>query len=302
MNGLLFVTIHVVDARLAERADNANAVAPVSKAERPARDREPWALPLWSRCRGSGPIAWRQGMNLVRDPGRVAFAAYLYAFLIFFIVMAIRVSPELIFLPTFDGHLEINWVGARICGVIAIMLPMLIASAISFDFRSDMGHIGVLKSLPIKPIALVAGQLFVPVAIAAIMQWLTMAAIAIVLRSVPPALCLAAAFVPAVSVILMAIENLLVLWFPMRQQPGAAPEPFELIGRVLLHPFVRMAAYSAVVVAALMISAVSYFLLGQSIFAALAAAWLALAAGGLALVVLLAETFDQFDVTRVASA
>ena len=38
---------------------------------------------------------------------------------------------------------------------------------LSFDFRRDMGQIDVLKAIPIEPIVLTAGQLFVPVVTAA---------------------------------------------------------------------------------------------------------------------------------------
>jgi hypothetical protein len=165
-----------------------------------------------------------------------------------------------------------------------------------------MGQIDVLKALPIEPIVLTAGQLFVPVVIAAVMQWLAMAVMAIALRSVPAGLWVAAAFVPPVSVVLMAIENLPTFWFPLRQSPGTKPEPFELIGHVLIHPLLRMAGYCAAVVATLVVSAGAYFLFGQRVFAALSAAWLTLAAGGSCLVVLLAHVFDRFDVTRDVSA
>jgi hypothetical protein len=300
-NGVLFVTVHLLDAWLANRPEKDAGVASLGEAERPAPDHEPWALPLWSRCRGLGAIVWRQSMNVVRKPELIAFSAFLYGILIFFLVMLTGRGRELLFLPTLDGHLEINPVGAWVCGVLAIVLPMLIAAAISFDFRSDMEQIDVLKSLPIKPIVLTAGQLFVPVAVAAGMQWLAIAIIAISLGSLSAALWLAAAFVLPVSVILMATENLLIFWFPVRHGPGSTPQPFELIGRVLLHPLVRSVAYGAVVVATLTMSAGAYFLFGQSASAALAAAWLTLTVSGLSLVVLLADVFDRFDVTRAVS-
>jgi hypothetical protein len=249
-----------------------------------------------------GSIAWRQSMIVVRRPDLIVVALLLYGVMVFMLFSLTVGNMGILFLPTLNGHREINPVGAWACGAIAIALPIFLASGLSFDFRGDMGRIDVLKALPIEPIVLAAGQLFVPVVIATVLQWLVMAAMAIALRSVPAGLWVAAAFGPPVSVVLMANENLLILWFPLRPTPGATPEPFELIGHALLLPFLRMAGACAAVVATCAVSAGAYFLFGQSVIAALAAAWLTLAAGGSGLVVLVAYVFDRFDVARAISA
>jgi hypothetical protein len=237
-------------------------------------------------------------VNALRKPHQIGVAMLMYGMLIFVLFVMARGSTGILFLPTLDGHREINTSGAWICGTFVIVLSMLIASGLSFDFRGDMGQIDVLKGLPIEPAVLTAGQLLVPVVIASVMQWLALAVMAIALRSVPDGLWVAAAFVPPASVVLMAIENLPALWFPLRQTPGSKPEPFELLGRVLIHPLVRMAGYCAAIVATVVVSAVAYFLFGQRVSVALATAWLTLAAGGSGVVMLLAHAFDQFDVAR----
>ena len=134
------------------------------------------------------------------------------------------------------------------------------------------------------------------------MQWVPMAAAAIAFRRAPRRLWTAAAFVPPVSVVLAAIENLPAFWFPVTQTRGTNPDPFELIGHFLIHPLLRLVAYSAVVVVTLAVAAGAYFLSGQQVYAAFGAAWLTLAAVACGLVMLVAHAFDQFDVTRNASA
>jgi hypothetical protein len=302
VNGLLFVTVHVLDARLEALAEEDDGRAAEEDDGLPVSQRVPWALPLLSRCQGLGPIAWRQSMSAVRRPPQIGCALLVYGCLIFAVFALTRGSTGILFLPTLDGHLEINPAGAGVCSGLVIMLSMLLGSVLSFDFRGDMGQIDVLKALPIGPIVLTAGQLFVPVVIVAVMQWLAMAVMAIALKTIPAGLWVAAAFVPPVSVVLIAIENLPTLWFPMRQTPGTKPEPFELLGHALVHPLLRMAGYCAAVVATLVVPAGAYFLFGQRAVAALAAAWLTLAAGGSGLVVLVAHVFDRFDVTRDVSA
>jgi len=302
MNGLLFLTIHVLDARLDGREQEEEKSAAAENSGRPVSQRVPWALPLLARWQGLGPIAWRQSINAARTPAQFSIALLMYGILMFLLFMVTHGSTAILFLPTLDGHREINAVGARILGAFVIVLSMFIASGLSFDFRCDMGRIDVLKALPIGPIVLTAGQLVVPVVVAAVMQWLAIAVMAIALGSVPIFLLVAAAFVPPLSVVLIAVENLPTLWFPVRHTPGTKPEPFEVLGRVLIHPFLRLAAHSAALVATAAVSAAAYFLFGERISAALAAAWLTLAAGGIGLVMLLADMFDRFDVTRDVSS
>ncbi|MGO9464333.1 MAG: hypothetical protein ACLQIB_45465 [Isosphaeraceae bacterium] len=301
MNGLLFATVHVLDARLERRAQEDDRRAAREDPGRHVSQRVPWALPLFARCHGLGPIAWRQSISAFRRPQQISIAMLMYGILIFLLFVLAHGSTAILFLPTLDGHREINPVGARVFGTFVIVLSMFIATGLSFDFRGDMGQIDVLKALPIEPLVLTAGQLVVPVMVAAVMQWLALAVMAIAFGSVPAALWVAAAFVLPVSVVLMAIENLPTLWFPVRHTPGAKPEPFEVLGRVLVHPFLRLAGYSAAVVATSLVSAAAYFLFGQRASAALIAAWLTLAAGGIGLVVILADTFDRFDVARDVS-
>ncbi len=297
VNALLVSAVHALDARLQLRTEADDRHAAEFDAGPSVTGRVPWALPLLGRWRGLGPIAWRQSMNAVRQPEQIGVAVMIYGILTFLTVMLAVGSTAILFLPTLDGHRELNPAGALVCGVFAVVMPMIIASSLSFDFRGDMGRIDVLKALPVGPIVLTAGQLCVPVAIVAVMQWLALAVVAVGLRSVPAGLWVAAAFVPPVSVVMMAIENLPALWFPLRLTPGFKPEPFEQLGHYLLHPLLKNAGHCAVGVATLVVSAAAYFLFGQHIGAALAAAWLALAAGGCGLVVLLAHVFDQFDVT-----
>jgi hypothetical protein len=298
IDGMLLMTIYALDARIQQRADDADGLAAQPDAEGPASDITRRALPLFNRCGGIVPVAWRQAMMVIRKPHQIGVSLIMYGAMVFLLFMLVHYQTGIIFLPSFDGQVEINTVGVRIMGAMGIVLPMLIASGLSFDFRADMGQMDVLKSLPINPIAMSAGQLCVPVLIAAAMQWLAMVVIAIAMRSVPPSLWVAAAFVPAVSVVLMAIENLPSFWFPLRQTPGSKPEPFEALGHILLQPFARVICYGIVVTITLVVSAIAYVLFGQRVAAALIAAWLMLFVEAVGLVAWLARTFDRFDVTQ----
>jgi hypothetical protein len=302
IDGALLATVYALDARLERREDEADQSAIEAALATPVAARVRWSFPLSSLGGGVWPLAWRQAMSVIRRPDQIGFALFMHGILLFAFYTIVRSGKGLLFLPTLDGHLEVNPVGVRICALLAIMLTMLVASGLSFDFRSDMGRMDVLKALPIAPMASVAGQLFVPVLIASAMQWVLMVVIALALRSVPLGLWVATAFVPPVSIVLMAIENLPSFWFPLRHTPGSRPEPFELFGHVLLHPVVRMVGYAVAAGTTLLVASLAFFLFGERAAAAIFAAWLTLAATGAGLVALLAHTFDRFDVTQDTSA
>ena len=302
IDGVLLATVYALDARLELREDEADQSVVEAAPATPVAARVRWSFPLSSLGGGVGPLAWRQAMNVIRRPDQIGFALFMHGFLLFASYTIVRSSTGLLFLPTLDGHLEVNPAGIWICGFLAILLPMVIAAGLSFDFRSDMGRMDVLKALPIAPMALVAGQLLVPVLIASAMQWVLMVVIALAMRSVPLGLWVATAFVPPVSIVLMAIENLPSFWFPLRHTPGSTPEPFELFGHVLVHPVVRMVGYAVATGTTLLVAALAFFLFGKGVASAIIAAWLTLAATGAGLVALLAHTFDRFDVTLDTAA
>jgi hypothetical protein len=299
IDGVLLATVYALDARLERQEDEADQRA-VEAAPVAARVR--WSFPLSALGGSAGPVAWRQAMSVIRSPRQFGFALSMYGYLLFVTYTIVRWGSGLVFLPTLDGHLEVNPAGIWVFGFLAVLVPMAIAAGLSFDFRGDMGRMDVLKALPIAPVALTAGQLFVPVLIASAMQWVLMLVIALALRSAPLGLWVAAVFAPPVSVVWMAIENLPVLWFPLRQTPGSKPEPFELLGHVLLHPVLRMVGYAVAAGTTLLVAALAFFLFGTGIAAGIIAAWLTLSAIGTGLVALLAHTFDQFDVTQDTSA
>ncbi len=298
VNAGLVATVFALDANLQRREDDDERAVAATDSPKPVESRVRWSFPLSRSWNGAGTVAWRQAMNVIRKPHQMGFALYLNAMVWFVFYMIVRYAQGLLFLPTLDGHLEVNPAGIWICGVLSLMLPMLVASGLSFDFRGDVGRIDVLKALPMPPMAVVAGQLFVPVVLVSVMQWILMLVIAIALRSIPLGLWVATVFAPPVSVVLIAIENLPTFWIPLRQTPGAKPEPFELFGHVLLHPLIRMIGYAIATVATVVVAALAFFIFGNRLSAAIIAAWLTLAACGLGLVRLMAHTFDRFDVTQ----
>jgi hypothetical protein len=176
---------------------------------------------------------------------------------------------------------------------IAVFAPTMIG----FDFRSDLGRMEDLKTLPIPTNRLVLGQLATPVAILTAIEWLSVTVIAIATRPNPALFWGIIAMTPAVNLLFLAVDNLYFLWFPFRMTAINTVD-FQAMGRQILLVSAKFASVGAAAALASGVGALAFFATGQSWAAAITAAWLVLAACGLALIPLVALAFNQFDVAQ----
>jgi hypothetical protein len=96
--------------------------------------------------------------------------------------------------------------------------------------------------------------------------------------------------------VLIALENLLFLLFPVRLL-ASTPGDFQALGRNVLLALTKTTGLALAGMGAL-VSGIVAWLLTHSWAAAVAAAWLALAACGAVLVPCIALAFTHFDVGR----
>jgi len=147
---------------------------------------------------GAGPIAWRQAVLAVRSELFWNAVAMVSTISIGFIVLA-RTG----IMPT-----------ATAPGMIIFSLVLMLPTMLQADFRSDLGRIDVIKSLPVGPSAVVAGQLAVPVAVGVALWWV-FAILLVMMGMIPPRLFwLVCALALPVNLYLFAVENLFCLAFP----------------------------------------------------------------------------------------
>ena len=154
-----------------------------------------------------------------------------------------------------------------------------------------------LKTLPIRPGRLALGQIITPVVILTGLEWLSLAGVAALAPGYPILFLATASLALPLNLMLVAIENLLLPLVPVPHDrlqrlrlPGDGPAD-AAHGR---EDRDRGAGHGAGQRA----GALFYFVAGESWFAAIAAAWLVVAALGLAIVPLLGQAFVQFDVSE----
>jgi len=177
-----------------------------------------------------------------------------------------------------------------------IWLSVFMTALVPFDFRGDIDRIGTLKTLPIVPWRLALGQVLTPAVLLTLVQWLILAvAVALAPAHAPVALAVAA-YVPAFSFLVVAIENLLFLLFPVRVM-AATPGDFQALGRNVLLAMGKMMGILVVAVVAGVAGGITYFLTGVA-WVGVAAGWPVVAVAGAVLVPLCGLAFQWFDVGR----
>ena len=238
-------------------------------------------LPWWG---GIGPIAWRQLTTAQRGLGHLAI-----------LLAVVGTSAAFLFLGA----------NAREAGPVALgvvmgligWLTIFLTTALPFDFRGDIDRIEVLKTLPIAPTRLAAGQLVAPVALLTSLQWGLLALLSMATGKVEPVAVAVAAFAVPFNTLLFAVENLIFLWFPTRMV-ASNPGDLQVMGRVVLLLMAKLFGVGLAVGIAALPGLAAYYLAGGSWLAAGAAAWVGVAGLAMSLVPLIAIAFNRFDVAR----
>lgn len=151
--------------------------------------------------KGIGLLMWRQLLGIRHYPASVLVSMVLPA--------------VLSLLPLFTKG-EQGWIMVQVIGSLVFYSFLLMPAALRFDYRRDVDRMGVLRALPISPLAATVGQLSAPVISCTAFQWMTML-VAMAIRPYPISWLLMSTilFVP-VNLLIFGLENIIFLLFPYR--------------------------------------------------------------------------------------
>jgi hypothetical protein len=242
-----------------------------------------WGMPTLPYWGGVGPIFWRQLTAALRGLGRLIWVLFILGVLLAGPVLGSGVG----------GRPETLW--AMMIGV-GVWLALFLTSLVPYDFRGDIDRLGALKTLPIKPWRLALGQLLTPTLLLTLMLWLALGLAVAVAPAEWDKLLLVMAFVPAVTFVIVALENLLFLLFPVRVM-AATPGDFQALGRNVLLAAGKLVGLAGVGAMATVAAVLVGFLTGSAAASA-AAAWPVVALAGAVLVPACGLAFTWFDVGR----
>jgi len=233
-------------------------------------------LPRWG---GAGPIAWRQLIGAVRSSRAL-----------FILLLIIAMTAGTFILQHRDrsgSSLE------KLLGAVAWMNIVFI-SMLKFDFRDELDRLDQLRSLPIRPIAVAAAEIFTPVLVLTTMQATLLIAVALCFKDGWKVALIAGAFAVPFNVLQVGIENLLFLMFPLRSA-GLIAGDMQLFGRqMVIFPCKFLLLLSALTTAAA-VGTIGYILGNKSWPTFAAVAWVALSLVASATIPVLARAYARFD-------
>lgn len=131
------------------------------------------------------------------------------------ILFSFAIPTLLCLSPLITGQIHQQWL--FVVGGIALCTLLLAPPAMQIDFRRDLRRMMLLRSLPVRPRAMVIGQLAIPILVTLLFQWITIAVAAAVSRPGWSQTFMWTGMLNALAVFTFAAENSLFLTFPHHQ-------------------------------------------------------------------------------------
>jgi hypothetical protein len=203
-------------SRLRSTSADAEGDAPPSPARwRPRAPR----IPLPGHA---GALAWRQVTELLRTPRALMMPLLLAGVWLVAMFGSMRAADD------DAGTMRISVMA------MALLMPIIFGNPVAFDFRRDLDRLAFLRSLPLSPFAVAAGQVFPAALFFALFEILVLSGAQALTHALPASwMVAAAALMIPVSWALAALENLLFLLMPYRVSADGRAGP-QFMGKALL--------------------------------------------------------------------
>jgi hypothetical protein len=248
----------------------------------PTQGRSRFRIPQLPWLGGAGPIGWRQ----LIITGRACRGA---------IWMALTATIG-IFIWNWvasGGYSQVTITPVMVIGIIAYA-TFLFGTMIAASFRGDLHHIEVLKTLPVRPLALTVGELGGCVAVVSGLQTAFMAMYGITAQTGGRLLLVAAILAPPANWLLHANGSLFLLIFPVPTTPGASND-LQVAGRRILSLLLQIIVQVPLLGIPAILAAGAYYASGLSLPAMVATAFVVLVVEAVPMTMLTAWAFDRYD-------
>jgi hypothetical protein len=243
-------------------------------------------LPWWG---GVGPVLWRQLATALREKTRLVLIA----------IALVTPALLLLFVPNAsDEPRRVRFIGYVLAGT-TVYAAGLFSAFVAFDFRGDVDRMQELKSLPIRSVPLVLGQLATPVLVFVLPAWLVFAVASPSLGALGAADVVFMAILAPLAALFIGVDNLLFLVFPTRSIQ-ATPADFATMGRQILLIFAKLLLGGLTIGLAAVLGWLVQLLFGGGLLAAYLVALAVVSLAAASLVPFLALAFDRYDVASDA--
>lgn len=261
--------------RIQQMKQGGGLALPVSaKASRMRLGRLPW-------LGGVGPLAWRQVL--------IAMRTSRYALII---SLGIGIVIAVMAFVTNRSRPGGDFVSMMGVGFMAY-LTFIFSMQLPWGFRGDIVHMDVLKSLPVAPLAVAAGELAGGVVLLAGIQLVLL--IGLLGAGGNAALVVTVmAFLVPFDLVMLALSNTLFLIYPVRFAPGTSAD-FQMVGRMMLLMLLQFLVLIPAMGVPAGLAGLAYVLSGFQLPVFAAVAWVLLVAEVPLWLFLLASMFVRFD-------
>jgi len=246
-------------------------------------------IPRLPRLGGAGPLAWRNGLELVRN---------LRGVLSMVLVMGIVVASAVLAPALAVEDPERRALAARLGVGIVVMMSIVLTQNFAFDFRRDLDRMAALKALPIPSAAVAAGQLAAAALFTTLLQLAGILLVAAATGALPARSLVALALpLPALSWAAVCVDNAIFLLWPIRSVPED-PGDMGFLGRNMAVMALKVALLGLLAAGAGLAAIHGARRTGGGALAVGALALASLALAGVPLLRLVAWAFERFDVSR----
>jgi hypothetical protein len=236
---------------------------------------------------GAGPIAWRQALLAMRTSRHMMIVTAMVVGLC---------AATVVFSP---GTARADTRSSALAGIgigMAFYLTFIFTMQLPWAFRGDVDHIDFLKTLPLHPGMIAAGELAGGVLLLTGIQVVLFAVLAAAAPASWSLLLAAAAFSLPFNLMLMAINNVMFLLYPVRMPTGGTLD-VQMMGRMSLFMFVQFLLLIPLLGIPAALGGAAFFVAGGSWLAFALTAWVVLALESVPLVAAVAWAFQRFDVS-----
>ena len=234
-------------------------------------------LPYWG---GIGPVLWQRMTTTFRSSTR----------LLWVLVGAVAFAAGLVFMVARSGPDSARNVVAPFVGMGAMGYMSFL---ICLTLQNDIERVGYLKSLPIRPISVIIGDMIGFPILLSVIQSLFIVVLACCFTSIAPWLLCGALLTLPLNLLLFGIDKLVFYIYPTRMAKGA-PGDFQNSGKQMIFMTLKMLMLGAAALVVI-IAALPGALALQSPVVAVACAGCVLVIECGALVPLLMIAYDRFD-------
>lgn len=239
-------------------------------------------IPQLPRMGGAGPIAWHQLTRAIRS---------LKGMTLFLVMMLAAFAwPHFTFLRNDDS----GEIASSALPVGVMFSLFFLPQYLRYDFRGDIERIPYLKSLPIRPLPLVLGELVVPVLALSLLQIAVCGGFAVAGAIPLDRMGTIVFFAPLANALIFGLENIVFLLYPISlPTPGRAD--LDAFPRQMLFIFLKLLILGLTVGVCAGVGALAWVAFDHSIRAAIVAAWLTAASAVVIMVLATVAAFQAFD-------